>query len=99
MLLVLPRRMLFRRSITNFSLTHGALPHYVDSLLEGAWSAGLGFLAGYVSLGNPARGGGIPTYLQSYLVKDVTKVYYLVSPPAEDTYIPPTGVTQSYLPR
>ena len=36
---------------------------------------------------------------QSYLVKDVTKVYYLVSRPAEDTYIPPTGVTQSYLPR
>ena len=62
-------------------------------------NAGLGFLAGYVSLGNPARGGGIPTYLQSYLVKDVTKVYYLLSRPAEDTYIPPTGVTQSYLPR
>ena len=61
--------------------------------------AGLGFLAGEVSLGNPARGGGIPTYLQSYLVKDVTNVYYLVSRPAEDTYIPPTGVTQSYLPR
>ena len=62
-------------------------------------SSGLGFLAGEVSLGNPARGGGIPTYLQSYLVKDVTNVYYLVSRPAEDTYIPPTGVTQSYLPR
>ena len=61
--------------------------------------AGLGFLAGYVSLGNPARGWGIPTYLHRYLVKVVTKVYYLVSRPAEDTYIPPTGVTQSYLPR
>ena len=33
------------------------------------------------------------------LLKDVTNVYYLVSAPAEDTYIPPTGVTQSYLPR
>ena len=43
-------------------------------------------------MGNPARGWGIPTYLQSYLVKVVTKVYYLVSRPAEDTYIPPCGV-------
>ena len=93
-------------AVTAGAITYGSLPAKV--LFEdvrkvtpaAAPAAGLGvFSAGYVSLGNPARGGGIPTYRQSYLVKDVTKVYYLVSPPAEDTYIPPTGVTQSYLPR
>ena len=40
------------------------------------------------------HGAGAYLHLQSYLVNDVTKVYYLVSLLAEDTYIPPTGVTQ-----
>ena len=60
-----------------------------------------GVLTMFVSLGNPARGstGRGHTYIPNrLLVKVVAKVYYLVSGLAEDTYIPSSGVNQSYIP-